>query len=273
MNHKKVLLASLLAASSIAATSAHAITNWVGTADYTQSAAHITSADNNVGLFDTYDEGAGVVLLQTTSTSGTTVNLNGYYQSYISQHLLAGSPVLAPNLDQTYELTVVANFTESTDTNTGAISINSGGTFGLYLGTKDRSFSADTGFNNGDLILSGTITGGGGSSINLGSVIVGVTNIDIAVTSFDHNVYSPDTISGGGGIFTLRLGSYLDSNLLGEVTNNAGTVQGHSVAGTGNYLFAADGYTALAVPEAHTYAMMLVGLGLVGFAVRRSRAV
>jgi hypothetical protein len=266
MNHKKVLLASLLAASGVAATSAHAVvTNWIGTADYTQSANPIANADI-VGPFDTYDEGVGVVLLQTTSTVGTTANLSGYYQSFIAQHTLAGSPVSAPSLEaNNYELTVVATFTESADTSTGAINVNSGGTFGLYLGAKDRSFSADSGFDNGDLILQGIITGGTGTSINAGSMIFGVTDINITITGYDTNVYSPDTIASGGGIFTLRLGNPLDVPLLSQVT----TVQGHSVAGAGNYLFAADGYTALAVPEAETYAMMIAGLGLVGFMARR----
>lgn len=262
MKHKKVLLVSLLAASGFVATSAQAATNWVGTANYTSL---IPNADV-VGPFDTYDEGAGVVLLKTTSVVGTTTNLDGFYQSYINQHQLAGSPVLAPNLDNTYELTVVANFTESANTVTGAINVNPGGTFGLYLGTRDRSFSGDSGFNNGNLILSGAITGGVGTSISAGSMIFGVTDISIAVTGFDANVYSPATITNGGGIFTLRLGNPLDAPFLSQVTS----VQGNSVAGAGNYLFAADGYTALAVPEANTYAMMLAGLGLVGFMARRN---
>lgn len=270
MKHNKVLLASLLAASSFAATPAHALTNWVGTANYTQSANPIAGADV-VGPFDTYDGGVGVVLLKTTSVVGTTVNLDGFYQSYINQHTLAGSPVASPNLDASYELTVVANFTESADSS-GAININPGGTFGLYLdNVKDRSFATDSGFDNGDLILQGIITGGTGTSINSGSMIFGVTNIDIAVTGYDTNVYNPDNIAAGGGIFTLRLGSNLDEPLLSQVTLGAGTVQGNSVAGTGNFLFAADGYTALAVPEAQTYAMMLAGLGLVGFMARRRK--
>lgn len=265
MKHKKVFLASLLALSGFAGQSAHAAANWVGTANY----ASLVPGADTVGPFDTYDEGAGVVLLKTTSVSGTTANLDGFYQSYISQHQLAGSPVSAPNLDNTYELTVVASFTESADTVTGAINVNPGGTFGLYLGTKDRSFSGDSGFSNGNKILGGTITGGVGTSISAGSMIFGVTDISIAVTSFDANVYSPATITNGGGIFTLRLGNPFDAPFLSQVTS----VQGNSVVGTAalpNYLFAADGYTALAVPEANTYAMMLAGLALIGFMARRS---
>lgn len=262
--HTKVLLASLLAASGFAATSAHAI-NWVGSADYTKAATSFGDEDV-VGAFDTYDQAPGVVLLKTTSMVGSTVNLDGYYQSYIGQHQLAGAPVAAPKLDSTYELTVVANFSESSDSSTGAITVNNGGSFALYMDTnRDRNFVGDSGFTNGDLILSGTITGGVGTSVALGGMIFGVTDITIAVTGYDTNVYSPDTITNGGGIFTLRLGSPLDAPFLSDVKS----VQGHSVTDPGSYLFAADGYTALAVPEASTYAMMLAGLGLVGFVARR----
>jgi len=38
----------------------------------------------------------------------------------------------------------------------------------------------------------------------------------------------------------------------------------------GDLKYAADGYIALAVPEAKTYAMMLAGLALVGFMARRN---
>jgi hypothetical protein len=263
MMHTKILLASLLAASSFAATSAHAV-NWVGTADY-KLAASSTGDEDFVGPFDTYDQAPGVVLLKTISTSGTTVNLDGYYQSYISGHQLAGATVAAPKLNDTYELTMVANFTESVDSVTGAITVNNGGTFDIYLDTTpDRSFAGDSGFTNGDKILSGDITGGVGTSITVGSMIFGVTDISIAITSFDANVYEPDTMTNGGGIYTLRLGSPYDVPLLSSVTH----VQGHSVD-AGDFLFAADGYTALAVPEAETYAMMLAGLGLVGFMARR----
>jgi hypothetical protein len=52
--------------------------------------------------------------------------------------------------------------------------------------------------------------------------------------------------------------------LLGSVRSVDGNAQV-----TGDFLFAADGNIALAVPEAETYAMMLAGLGLVGFMARR----
>ena len=33
---------------------------------------------------------------------------------------------------------------------------------------------------------------------------IGVTDVTIQVTSYDHNVFNPDTIAGADGIFTLR---------------------------------------------------------------------
>jgi hypothetical protein len=117
---------------------------------------------------------------------------------------------------------------------------------------------------NGDAILTGMITGGTG--VATPSFTFGVTEITIEVTSFDSAVYEPDTIVSGGGIFTLRLGDPLDAPFLDGITS----VMGNAVD-PGDLKYAADGYLALAVPEADTYAMMLVGLGLVGFMARRTR--
>jgi len=70
MKHKKVLLASLLAASGFAGQSAYAVTtDWVGTADYT-GALNSANDEDVVGPFSTYDAGAGVVLLEVGSVAG-----------------------------------------------------------------------------------------------------------------------------------------------------------------------------------------------------------
>lgn len=266
MNRKNALLAALLTASAWVTQSAHAATDWVGTADYTAGAG-AAGDEEVVGPFSTYDFGAGVVLLEATGTAGAITSFNGYYQSYVTKHELAGVPVASPLLDDTYELTVVANFTQdvtAVNAQTSEISVNSGGTFSLYRDTtRDRNFTTDSGFTDGDLIMTGTILGGIGAATSLGGMIFGATDITIAVTGFDAAVYEPDTIAAAGGIFTLRLGNPSDESFLSEVTS----VQGIGVEG--NFLYAADGYATLAVPEAETYAMMLVGLGLVGFMARR----
>lgn len=262
MKHEKVLLALLMGASGFAAQSAYAVSNWSGTANYTV-APGAQLDEEAVGPFDTYDMGAGVVLLK--NTSGT--NYNGFYQSYVTNHELASVSVLAPKLNSTYELTMVANFTETvTDVGGGASIINvTGGTFSLYFDSNvNRNFGTDSGFTDGASILSGTILGGLGSAVSSGGMVFGVTDITVQITGYNTAVFEPDTITNAGGIFTLRLGSPLDAALLGNVTS----VQANTVA-AGDFLFAADGNIALAVPEAETYAMMLAGLGLVGFMARR----
>ena len=261
MNHKKVLLASMLAVSSFAAQFAHAV-NWVGTADYTVAGG---GDEEIVGPFSTYDAGMGVVLLQavTGAPAGFT-NFNGFYQSYVTNHEYLGNPVVS-GLNTTYELTAVSSFTETLNLSTGAFTIT-GGTFNLFLDTSSattRSFTGDSGFTDGISILSGTITGGTGTSVNAGGWVLGVADIDIQITGFNASVFEPDTITDAGGIFTLRLNNVYDSDFLNGINN----VQGNSVVGGDKY--SADGYITLAVPEAETYAMMLAGLGLVGFMARR----
>lgn len=260
MNRNKILLATLLAASVFAGPSAYA-QSWVGTADYTAGSSE--GDEDVVGPFNTYDAGAGVVLLESTGMSGGNSTFNGVYQSYVTKHELSGVPVVAAGLDDTYELTAVATFTESVSA-TGEITVT-GGTFNLYRDTtRDRDYTTDSGFSDGEAILTGTITSGAGAAA--ADLSFGVTDLTIQITGYDTSVYNPDTIATGGGIFTLRMGSELDAPFLSGITSVGGN--SYDVA-SGDLLYAADGYLALAVPEAETYAMMLAGLGLVGFMARR----
>ncbi|MES2369236.1 MAG: flocculation-associated PEP-CTERM protein PepA [Pseudomonadota bacterium] len=262
----RVVAAALLAVSGMGMQTTQAASNWAGTADYTQAPG--SSGDEDVvGPFDTYDAGSGVVLLKSTGTTGSGPSLvssfNGFYQSFITNHELAGTVAAAPNLNSTYELTAVASFTESV-TAAGAISVT-GGSFAIYLDTNpNRSFNTDTGFTDGDAILTGNIIGGTGVVADPGFSL-GVTNITIAVTSFNAAVYQPPTIVSGGGVFTLQMNNPYDASFLNPIAS----VMGNNVA-SGDLKYAADGYIALAVPEAKTYATMLAGLALVGFMARRN---
>ncbi|MHB1259876.1 flocculation-associated PEP-CTERM protein PepA [Thiobacillus sp.] len=265
MRRMRVVAVALLAVSGMGMHTAQAVSNWAGTADYTQAQGSVGDEDV-VGPFDTYDAGSGVVLLKSTGTTGSGSSLvssfNGFYQSFITNHELAGTVAAAPNLDSTYELTAVASFTESV-TAAGAISVT-GGSFAIYLDTNpNRNFNTDTGFTDGDAILTGNIIGGTGVADP--GFSLGVTNITIAVTGFNAAVYQPPTIASGGGVFTLRMNNPYDASFLNPITH----VMGNSVD-SGDLKYAADGYIALAVPEARTYAMMLAGLALVGFMARRN---
>ncbi|MBI3432291.1 MAG: flocculation-associated PEP-CTERM protein PepA [Hydrogenophilales bacterium] len=199
MKHTKVLLASLLVASGFAAQAAHATSGWTGTADYTQALA----GTGTVGTFDTYDAAPGVVLLQSTGTTGSgssqVSTFNGFYQSYVTNHLLAGNVVPSLGLNSTYELTAVASFAESV-TAAGAISVT-GGNFSIYVdNTTNHNFGADSGFTDGVSILSGNIISGSG--VASPSFSFGATDITIQVTSFNAAVYNPATIVGGGGEYS-----------------------------------------------------------------------
>lgn len=267
MRHLKVLTMALLAVPGMVIQSAHAVEapNWVGTADYTAGPG---PGGEMVGPFSTYDFGSGVVLLEPTATLGLTTSYDGSYQSFVTNHEFLGNIVSAPMLNSGYELTAVATFKQDVtfvSPTTSDISVKSG-TFNLYLDSApNRSFSTDSGFNNGAPILTGNILSGTGSSITMGGSIYGVTGIQVKVTDYDTSIFAPGTLDTLNGIFTLSMGNPLDAPLTGSVSS----VLGRSVGG-GNLLFAADGnVTVSAIPEANTYAMMLAGLGLVAFTARR----
>lgn len=249
--------------------SAQAI-EYVGTADYTKGVG-AAGDEEIVGPFSAYDFGTGVVLLEPSSPVGSTTTYNGTYQSYVTKHELSSRPVNAPKLDNTYELTAVANFTQSVTQLSPTVSqVNiTGGTFNLYRDTTpDRSYALDSGFSDGDVIMSGTILGGSGSASTMSGMIFGVNDLNIRIDTYNTAIYDPDTISGGEGIFTLRLGSGSDAAFLAGINRVGGNLVDPS-----DLKFAADGNVVLAaaVPEAETYAMMLAGLGLVGYAARRRK--
>ena len=248
---------------------AYAVSPWIGSADYT-AAPSSTSDEESVGPFSTYDFGTGVVLLEKTGSSGSDTYYDGFYQSFVTKHELFGVPVSAPLLDDKYELTAQASFKETVTALNATTSdiVVTGGTFKLYFDTTpDRNFNTDLGFMGDDILLSGTILSGLGSAkSSFGSKVYGSTDLIIRIDTYNHDVFSPDTIVEGESIFTLRLNNPNDAPFLTPITS----VMEHSYdAGAGDLKFAADGNIALAVPEAETWAMMLAGLGLVGLQLRR----
>lgn len=259
MNKLKLAAAVVVA---LAAAPVIAADTWIGTANYGAGA-------ETVGPFNTYDfSSGGVLLIKPTSFTSA----NGYYQSFVTKHLLDGTPVANPALDASnYEITVVANFTSQllAGTPNSTTYQVTGGSFSLWLDkTPDHNFSTDTGFNDSIEIMKGSVVSGGGSNYIMGAQQFGGGALQLAVTSYDSSIYSPATIGGGDSIFTLRLGAKVDKAFLDPITS----VQGNMV-GTDGLKFAADGNLVLTpVPEPESYAMLLAGLGLIGAIARRRAA-
>lgn len=241
---------------------------WIGTADYTTV---IGASGEVVGPFDSYDfSNGGVVLIEPNVTSGSGFHVgdtyNGYYQSYVTQHTLSGALVANPQLNNSYELTVAAQFTQqvtAVDNFGNATFAVTGGSAGLFLdGGTNHDFTADSGFDDGSSILSGTISGGGGSFFtNAGFGVTGF-NLDIAAFNYNSAVYNPNTINAANGIFTMHI------NPAG-VTSGVNTVQGHAV-NAGDLLLEADGnldLTAVPLPPA----LLLLGSALAGLGLTSKR--
>lgn len=260
MKKLKIAAAALAA---LVAVPAIAADTWVGSANYGAGA-------ETVGPFNTYDFSSGGVLL-IDPTSGSSAN--GYYQSFVTEHLLDGISVANPVLDNSqYEITVVANFTSQLlpGTPNSTTYEVTGGSFSLWLDkTPDHNFTTDTGFSDSVEIMKGSVLGGGGSNFfRIPTQQTGGGDLQLRIDTYDKTVFEPDTIGGGDSIFTLRLGAKVDKAFLDPITS----VQGHAV-GTNGLKFAADGNLILTpVPEPESYAMLLAGLGIIGAIARRRTA-
>lgn len=254
-----VLMSTLFATSAfaLAAPASAETTNWEGTANYGADTVE----------FDRYDFGVGVVLLEPTNVAATAYD--GYYQSFVTNHQLGAMIAESAGLNDTYELTATASFSEvASGPNTFAL--NPGGVFNLYLDTTpDRDFNADSGFNDDVSILQGEIVSGSSALLrNTDGSVTGFGDLSVKITGYDTNVFEPDTLTNGSSIFTLSFNNSADSEFLAGINS----VQGRSFdADMGDQLGVADGSLVLQVPEPETYAMMLAGLGLVGVAAARRK--
>lgn len=271
--HRFTVVAAFLAAC-FWAMPASASSSWAGTADYT-AATSSAGDEESVGPFSRYDFGSGVALFEATGNVGNSRYYNGYFQSFVTRHELNGVAVASPLLDSSYELTISASFSQVI-TNLAAgfdsIAVNPGGVVSLYLDTTvDRNYATDQGFTDGDVILSGVIQGGMGSISSFGSQAFGVTDLEILITGFNHDVFAPADIVAGSSIFTLRLNSPFDAGYIDPIPS----VMGHAYdPAAGDLKYAVDGYVDLAaapVPEADTYALMLAGLAMIAVIGYRQR--
>jgi len=222
---------------------------WVGQATYPSS--------TTTGTFDAYNFGGGIALIDIDSLDGT---FNGYFQTYVSQHELAGSGVNVSNLMTSgsgigFELTMAATFsgTSSLAANQNVDFAITAGTAGLYFDdSPDYSFASDSGFNDGVKLLEGSVTSGTGSIIQ--PIGVGVSQLSLNFSGLlgyiAAGVYDPDTVSGGDVVFSLITDtSVVSSSVIDSVADGNNTVLGHSATPPSAFLVGTDGgMTLSAVP-------------------------
>ena len=195
----------------------------------------------------------GSITVSGAAGGSTTINLDGF----------GGDPaVVIPGLTSTLKITFngfsgnTATFSyEVANTSSAPITASRVSIFGFNT-NPDISGGSATGtfasvnagsgnvpnFGNVEVCFGGSnCAGGGGGGVNLGST--------------------------GTGTFTLNFGSALT-----ELTLSNFYVRYQSIAGAGNTT-SAIGRQTPPVPEPGTWAMMLVGFGAVGFAMRRGRKI
>ncbi len=251
---------------------------WVGTADYL-NAPGATGDEVKVGPFDTYDFGSGIGLIKNNTSGG----FDGYFQTMVDGHFLSSVGINVPQLNVSgaggsftgtgngFELTLVSHFTGVyTSSTASAVDFSiTGGDAQLYFDTNPNyNFAADSGFTDGDVILSGHIAGGLGSIIFPGVIGIGVEQVALNFSglfgSYNTNVYDPDTIVGGSTLFSIKTKALFSgaTPVINSVVNGTNKVMGISAGG--GQLAELDGtlqLTAVPVPAA----AWLFGTGLMGF--------
>jgi len=241
-------------------------------ADYTQALA--TDGDEGVVAdFNLFDFAVGAALTKAVSvtTPGTITvgdTFKGHYQSYVASHQLNGVVQSALGLNTTgagagYELTVIAEYDEvilSVGLDGSFTSEVTGGSASLLFDTSpDYSFTSDTGFSDGETILTGAITGG--RSLIIPAVGAGFALLEVTVTDQNADIFSPD-IASLNGVFTLAL----NGNSVAGVTS----VLGNPIA-AGDVLLGADGNLEVQ-PVPLPAAAWLLGSALVGMTTLGRRA-
>jgi hypothetical protein len=233
--------------------------------------------DANSPAFNIYDFAVGATLIHGAPTNLGTIlapqvgdMFTTFYQSYVVSHQLDGVVQSSPWLNTSgagggYELTLVASFTEVvTSVSTGGfMSAATGGTAAIYFDTTpDYNLITDSGFINGEQILSGTVVSGG--SVTVPSLQAGFAQLDIKFDTTNNNIFSP-AIGSAHGTFTLDLRS--------NAVNGVTTVLGQDVA-AGDRLLGADANFQLepVTPVPVPAAVWLLGSAVTAVTTIRRRA-
>ncbi|MGC3989745.1 MAG: PEP-CTERM sorting domain-containing protein [Chthoniobacteraceae bacterium] len=234
-----------------------------------------TGTNQSTGFSGGVTVTAGALLVTNTSGSGTgggavTVGVNG---------TLGGSGIVAPNAGTAAgTLNTAAGVTVSGIISPGgSVSATTGGTFSKSIGTLTFSLGSTTGKL--------TLNSGASFSFDLGT---GLTSDQVAITGgtansvvFNSNLINLNDLSGGNltaGTYTLfsanAVSDYSGITLDGNGNITAGLSIGTGIAGyTANLQESGNNIvlSLAAVPEPSTWAMVLGGLGVLGFRQRFRR--
>ena len=155
---------------------------------------------------------------------------------------------------------------------------------GIKIGsTADASTSNITTYffnsSDGEHIVTGTPVTGGTAGLDMSGwkLYWGGLNIPMGVGAWQSSTTNPtlnNIMEGIGQIYGSGVSNFAWSGVYGDsyTLNYTSTVPAGAPLAESRYYLYLTG-TVNAVPEATTYGMMLVGLGLVGFAVRRRKLV
>lgn len=218
---------------------------------------------------------------------GTTFTFD--YQAFLAGATLSGAAVTGFNtgLNSTFEYTVVAKFNETViDPLLGApdtvLFSTIGGTWAIYESAPNAVVGTGAGFDDGTLVVSGTISPNQISSFTATGVNQGIGSaiIEGLIDTINPAFLAANGVGTGLPLFDFRYEGTqnlppLDSTTSGFFIGGSGTTFSNVAVTANDLLFKVDGsnkFSVQAIPEPSTYLLVSIGLlGLVGFNRRKSK--